>query len=59
MPSRGSGVTRVINSRRMRWTGHVARGGEKRNICMVLKSKGNLPRGILMGLLESNIERIG
>jgi hypothetical protein len=29
----------MINSRRMRWAGHVARVGEKRNGCMILMGK--------------------
>jgi hypothetical protein len=29
-------IIRMIKSRRMRWTGHVARMGEKRNACQVL-----------------------
>jgi hypothetical protein len=27
-------IIRIIKSRRMRWAGHVARMGEKRNVCM-------------------------
>ena len=33
-------IVRVINSRRMRWTGHVARMGERRGVYRVLV--GNL-----------------
>jgi hypothetical protein len=29
----------MIKSRRMRWTGHVARKGEKRNACRILVGK--------------------
>jgi hypothetical protein len=29
-------IIRKINSRRMRWTGHVALMGEKRNECRIL-----------------------
>jgi hypothetical protein len=29
----------MINSRRMRWAGHVARMGEKRNACSILVGK--------------------
>jgi hypothetical protein len=29
-------IIRMINSRRMRWAGHVARMGEKRNAYMIL-----------------------
>jgi hypothetical protein len=38
---------RIIKSRRMRWAGHVARIGEKRNTYMLLvgKPKGRRPLG--------------
>jgi hypothetical protein len=37
----------VIKSRRMRWAGHVARMGEKRNACrlLVVKPEGKRPLG--------------
>jgi hypothetical protein len=40
-------MIRIIKSRRMRWAGHVARMGEKRNACRLLvgKSKGKRPIG--------------
>jgi hypothetical protein len=40
-------IIRMIKSRRMRWTGHVARMGEKRNAYRVLagKPKGKRPLG--------------
>jgi hypothetical protein len=40
-------IIRMIKSRRMRWTGHVARMGEKRNAyrIMVGKQKGKKPLG--------------
>jgi hypothetical protein len=36
-------IIRMIKSSRMRWAGHVARIGEKRNACMLLvgKPEGN------------------
>jgi hypothetical protein len=34
-----SSVRRMIKSRRMRWTGHVARMGEKRNAYKILVGK--------------------
>jgi hypothetical protein len=39
----------IIRSMRMRWTGHVARMGEKRNSYRVLvgKSEGNSPVGYI------------
>jgi hypothetical protein len=39
-------IVRFIKSRRMRWTGHVARLGEKIGICRVLvgKPEGKRPR---------------
>jgi hypothetical protein len=32
-------ITRMIKSRRMRWAGHVARMGEKRNACRIFVGK--------------------
>jgi hypothetical protein len=32
-------IIRIIKSRRMRWAGHVARMGEKRNVYMLLVGK--------------------
>jgi hypothetical protein len=32
-------IIRIMKSRRMRWTGHVARMGEKRNACRLLVGK--------------------
>jgi hypothetical protein len=32
-------IIRIIKSRRMRWAGHVARMGEKRNACRLLVRK--------------------
>jgi hypothetical protein len=34
-----SSIIRMIKSRRMRWAGHVARMGEKRNACRILVGK--------------------
>ena len=56
-------IFRVIKSRRMRWTGHVACTGERRGVYRILvgKSEGKRPLGrsrcrwednIKMGLLE-------
>jgi hypothetical protein len=41
-------IIRIIKSRRMRWVGHVARMGEKRNACRILvgKPEGKRPLGI-------------
>jgi hypothetical protein len=38
-------IIRIIKSRRMRWAGHVARMGEKRNVYRILvrKSEGKRP----------------
>jgi hypothetical protein len=43
MPS----IIRIVKSRRMRWAGHVARMGEKRNVYRVLvrKPEGKRPLG--------------
>jgi hypothetical protein len=40
-------IIRIIKSRRMRWTGHVARMGEKRNVYRLLvgKPEGRRPLG--------------
>jgi hypothetical protein len=40
-------IIRIINSRRMRWAGHVARMGEKRNVYRLLarKPEGRRPLG--------------
>jgi len=40
-------IVRVIKSRRMRWTGHLARMGEERGVYGVLvgKPEGNRPLG--------------
>jgi hypothetical protein len=56
-------IIRLMNSGRMRWAGHVARMGEKRNVYRLLvgKPEGKRPQGrlrrrwidnIKMGLLE-------
>jgi hypothetical protein len=40
-------IIRIIKSRRMRWAGHVARMGEKRNVYRIFVGKpdGKRPRG--------------
>jgi hypothetical protein len=40
-------ILRIIKSRRMRWAGHVARMGEKRNVYRLLvgKAEGKRPLG--------------
>jgi hypothetical protein len=38
-PNRDSSVIRIIKSRRMRWAGHVARMGEKKNAYRILVGK--------------------
>jgi hypothetical protein len=40
-------IIRIIKSRRMRWTKHVARMGEKRSVCRLLvrKPEGKRPLG--------------
>jgi hypothetical protein len=40
-------IIRIIKSRRMKWVGHVARIGEKRNVCRLLvgKPEGKRPLG--------------
>jgi hypothetical protein len=41
-------IIRIIKLRRMRWAGHVARIGEKRNVYMLLvgKPEGKRPQGV-------------
>jgi hypothetical protein len=48
---------RIIESRRMRWAGHVARRGEKRNAyrLFVGKSEGKRPLGRPIGRWVDNI----
>jgi hypothetical protein len=59
-------VIRIINSRRVRWAGHVARMGEKKNVYTLLvgKPEGKRPLGgprrrwinnIKMDLLEIGV----
>ena len=51
-------IMRVINSRRMRWEGHVACMGEKRGVYRVLvgKSEGKRPLGRPRRRWEVNIK---
>ena len=53
-------IFRVIKSRRMRWTGHVARMGESRGVYGVLvgKPEGKKPLGRLRRRWEDNIKWI-
>jgi len=37
-------IVRVINRRRMRWVGHVARVGERRSVCRFLVGKKLMER---------------
>jgi hypothetical protein len=59
-------IIRIMKSRKMRWAGHVARMGEKRNVYRLLvgKQKGKRPLGrprlrwidnIKMTLLETGL----
>ena len=50
-------IVRVINSRRMRWAGHVARMGEERGVYRVLvgKCEGKRPLGRPMRRWVDNI----
>ena len=51
-------IFRVINSRRMRWSGYVARIGERRDVYSVSvgKPEGKRPLGRPRGSWEDNIE---
>jgi hypothetical protein len=50
-------IVQVIKSRRMRWTGHVARMGEERGVyrTLVIKSDGKRPLGIPRHRRDNNI----
>jgi hypothetical protein len=52
-------IIRIIKSRRMRWAGHVARMGEKRNVIRLLvgKPEGNRPLGRPRRRWIDNIKR--
>jgi hypothetical protein len=52
-----SSIIRIIKSRIMRWAGHVARMGEKRNACGILVGKlvGKRPLGRPRRRWENNI----
>jgi hypothetical protein len=52
------GIIRIIKSRRMRWAGHVARMGEKRNVYRLLvgKPEGKRPLGRLRHRWIDNIK---
>jgi hypothetical protein len=52
------GIIRMIKSRRTRWTGHVARMGEKRNAygIFVGKSEEKRPHGRFRRRWEDNIK---
>ena len=51
-------ITRVVNSRRMIWAGHIARVGEKRGAYRVLvgKPEGKRPLGRPRHRWEDNIK---
>jgi hypothetical protein len=51
-------IIRIIKSRRMRWAGHVARMGEKRDAYRILmgKPEGNRPLGRHTRGWEDNIK---
>jgi hypothetical protein len=51
-------IIRMIETRSMRWTGHVARMGETRNACRILvgKPEGKRPLGRLRCRWVDNIK---
>jgi hypothetical protein len=53
-----SNIIRIIKSRRMRWAGHVARMGEKRNVYRLLvgKPEGKRPLGRPRHRWKNNIK---
>jgi hypothetical protein len=58
-------IIRIIKSMRMRWAGHVARMGEKRNLYRLLVGKPEVkrplgrPRRNLMGNIKMDLSEIG
>jgi hypothetical protein len=56
-----TGGWRMIKSRRMRWAGHVARKGEKRNAYRILlgKSDGKRPRRSWVDIVKMDLKEIG
>jgi hypothetical protein len=58
-------IIRMIKSRRMRWAGHVARMGEKRNAYRILMGKPGgkrplgRPRRRWVGNIEMDLREIG
>jgi hypothetical protein len=52
-------IIRIIKSRRMRWAGHAARVGEKRNACRLFvgKPEGKRPLGRPRRRWVNNIKR--
>jgi hypothetical protein len=60
-----SSIIRMIESRRMRWTGHVTRMGRERNIYIILAGKpgGKIPLGRLrhrwVNTIKMDLREIG
>jgi hypothetical protein len=58
-------INRIIKSRRMRWTGHVARMGEKRNVYRLLVGKPEekrplgRPRRMWMDNIKMDLLEVG
>jgi hypothetical protein len=54
-------IIRIIKSRRMRWVGHVARRGEKRNVYRLLVGKRPLgrPRRRWIDNIKTDLLEIG
>jgi hypothetical protein len=63
--SPSTGIIRIIKSRRMRWAGHVARMGKKRNSYRLLvgKPEGKRPLGrprrMWMDNIRMNLGKVG
>jgi hypothetical protein len=55
-----SSIVRVIKSRKMRWAGHVARMGDRRDVCrgFVGKPEGKRPLGRFRRRWEDNINHL-
>jgi hypothetical protein len=58
-------IIRIIKARRMRWAGHVARMGEKRNTCRLLVGKPEgrrllgRPRRRCVGHIRMDLVEVG
>jgi hypothetical protein len=52
-------IIRIIKSRRMRWVGHVARMGVKRNACREERRPQGRPRGRWVDNIRIDLREVG